>query len=119
METRSIDYFVDKIRQWHHDRNLIAGSTDKDQTLKLMQELGELSDSICKGKDFRDDFATAYLADLIVYPDDFHHTYNILEKYFKELKSKGLKLKLQKCSFFQEEVKFLGRIVSREVSNGS
>ena len=40
---------------WHYDRNLIEGSTDKDQTLKLLQELGELSDSVCKGKDIRDD----------------------------------------------------------------
>ena len=43
------------IRQWHQDRNLIDGSTDKDQYLKLIQEAGELSDSICKGKDIRDD----------------------------------------------------------------
>jgi hypothetical protein len=42
---------INNIRQWHHDRNLIEGSTDKDQCLKLMQELGELSDSICKGHD--------------------------------------------------------------------
>jgi len=41
--------------QWHEDRNLIKGSSDKDQVLKLMQELGELSDSVCKGKDVRDD----------------------------------------------------------------
>ena len=61
MSENSIDYYVDKIRKWHHDRNLIEGSTDKDQTLKLMQELGELSDSICKGKDFKDD-----LGDMLV-----------------------------------------------------
>ena len=46
---------ISSIKQWHHDRNLIEGSTDKDQTLKLLQELGELSDSVCKGKDIRDD----------------------------------------------------------------
>lgn len=46
---------VDNIIQWHYDRNLIDGSSDKDQTLKLLQELGELSDSVCKGKDVRDD----------------------------------------------------------------
>ena len=40
---------------WHHNRNLIEGSTDKDQFLKLLQECGELSDSICKGKDIADD----------------------------------------------------------------
>lgn len=50
-----VQLFDDAIRQWHHDRNLINGSTDKDQVLKLMQELGELSDNCCKGKDMRDD----------------------------------------------------------------
>tara|TARA_B100001113_G_scaffold202667_1_gene166119 strand:+ start:2053 stop:2355 length:303 start_codon:yes stop_codon:yes gene_type:complete len=43
------------IAQWHHDRNLIDGSTDKDQYMKLIQEAGELSDSLCKDKDIRDD----------------------------------------------------------------
>ena len=40
---------------WHHNRNLIEGSDDKTQFAKLIQEVGELSDSICKGKDIRDD----------------------------------------------------------------
>ena len=43
------------IIQWHHDRNLINGSSNKDQVLKLIQELGELSDSVCKGNDVKDD----------------------------------------------------------------
>jgi|TARA_A200000159_G_scaffold141889_1_gene145021 NTP pyrophosphatase (non-canonical NTP hydrolase) len=47
--------YVEKIAEWHHDRNLIDGSTDKDQYMKLIQEAGELSDNICKGKDIRDD----------------------------------------------------------------
>ena len=47
--------YVNKIIQWHRDRNLIDGSTDKDQYLKLIQEMGELSDNICKGKDISDD----------------------------------------------------------------
>ena len=46
---------INKIKDWHQNRNLIEGSTDKDQVLKLMQELGELSDSVCKGNDIRDD----------------------------------------------------------------
>jgi len=44
-----------QVKQWHYNRNLIEGSTDKDQCLKLMQEVGELSDSICKGKPVIDD----------------------------------------------------------------
>lgn len=56
-----VDNMVSRIKTWHHDRNLIEGSTDKDQVLKLMQELGELSDSVCKSKDIRDD-----LGDMLV-----------------------------------------------------
>lgn len=46
---------ISNITNWHKDRNLIDGSTDKDQCLKLVQEVGELSDNICKGKDVSDD----------------------------------------------------------------
>lgn len=46
---------VENIKTWHHDRNLIEGATDKDQLCKLVQEVGELSDNICKGRDVSDD----------------------------------------------------------------
>ena len=49
------------IRQWHHARNLIDGATDKDQVCKLIQEVGELSDNVCKGNDIKDD-----IGDIIV-----------------------------------------------------
>ena len=52
---------IEKVNKWFEDRNLIEGSTDKDQVLKLMQELGELSDHACKGEDIRDD-----LGDMLV-----------------------------------------------------
>ena len=48
-------HLIRSIKQWHHDRNLIDGATDKDQLAKLIQEMGELSDNICKGKDIKDD----------------------------------------------------------------
>lgn len=52
---------IEKVNMWFEDRNLIAGSTDKDQILKLVQELGELSDHACKGEDIKDD-----LGDMLV-----------------------------------------------------
>ena len=52
---------IGKVNKWFEDRNLIEGSTDKDQILKLMQELGELSDHACKSEDIRDD-----LGDMLV-----------------------------------------------------
>ena len=56
-----MENLVKLIEQWHHDRNLIEGATDKDQFMKLIQEAGELSDNICKGNDIRDD-----IGDIIV-----------------------------------------------------
>ena len=52
---------IKKVAKWHYNRNLILGATDKDQFCKLMQEAGELSDNICKGKDVSDD-----IGDMIV-----------------------------------------------------
>jgi|TARA_R110001592_G_scaffold77955_5_gene234264 NTP pyrophosphatase (non-canonical NTP hydrolase) len=46
---------IEKIEDWHHARNLIDGATDKDQLAKLIQEVGELSDNICKEQDVADD----------------------------------------------------------------
>ena len=60
-EMYSLIPVIEKIKGWHHDRNLIEGATDKDQYMKLIQEAGELSDNICKGKDIRDD-----IGDMIV-----------------------------------------------------
>ena len=52
---------IRNITGWHYDRNLIDGSTDRDQFLKLIQEVGELSDNICKGRPIDDD-----IGDIIV-----------------------------------------------------
>ena len=54
-EYKHMKNLIAKVIKWHEDRNLIEGSTDKDQVLKLQQELGELSDSVCKQKDVKDD----------------------------------------------------------------
>ena len=50
-----MEQLIQKVSQWHHDRNLIEGATSKDQVLKLIQEVGELSDSVCKQQDVKDD----------------------------------------------------------------
>ena len=54
-ETQDLITLITKTVQWHHDRNLVHGADDKTQFAKLIQECGELSDNICKGKDVRDD----------------------------------------------------------------
>jgi len=66
MNQIGVDEYISMITAWHRDRNLIDGSTDKDQALKLIQEMGELSmgelsDNVCKGKPIADD-----IGDIIV-----------------------------------------------------
>ena len=60
-ENRGIEISIQLIISWHLARNLIHGSDDKQQVLKLMQEVGELSDSICKNTTPVDD-----IGDIIV-----------------------------------------------------
>jgi len=54
MKTTIQSLIVD-VTIWHYKKNLISGSTDKDQFHKLIQECAELSDNLCKGKDIKDD----------------------------------------------------------------
>lgn len=54
-KNHDVPRLISKITEWAQDRNLIKGATSKDQTLKLIQEVGELSDSICKKKNPIDD----------------------------------------------------------------
>lgn len=56
-----IGHSIINVIDWHNQRNLIDGSDDKQQVLKLIQEVGELSDSICKGANPIDD-----IGDIIV-----------------------------------------------------
>lgn len=51
----TLDQYEKMIVQWHRDRNLIDGATDKDQVCKLIQEVGELSSSVCEQTSVADD----------------------------------------------------------------
>lgn len=52
---QNIEDYIKAIENWHEDRNLIDGASDKDQVCKLIQEVGELSDNVCKQRDVADD----------------------------------------------------------------
>lgn len=55
MEMAPIEQTIEKVIDWHYDRNLILGSTDLAQLSKLVSEVGELADNIGKGNDIEDD----------------------------------------------------------------
>ena len=46
---------IDKAKQWHHDRNLIDGSTDAAQHTKLVEEVKELETNILLSQPVADD----------------------------------------------------------------
>lgn len=55
--------YAERIRQWAHDRNLLAGSTPQAQFVKLIEEAGELAAAIARGD--QDEFEDA-LGDMFV-----------------------------------------------------
>lgn len=65
-------------------------------------------------EDYRDEFAMPYLDDCIVYSGTFEDHIDHIQKVLIRFQERGLKLKLSKCEFFQQEVKYLGRIVNAE-----
>ena len=83
---------VQLIEKWHEDRNLIEGSTDKDQVLKLLQELGELSDSVCKGTDLRDDLGDMLVVMINIMKRNNLTIDNCLEKAYNDIKDRKGKM---------------------------
>ena len=51
----SIDYYEEQVLQWAQERHILQNSTPQQQMLKLVSEMGELSDNVAKGRDVRDD----------------------------------------------------------------
>jgi hypothetical protein len=65
-------------------------------------------------RDYLDDFMSAYLDDLLIYSKSLkehkHHVRLVLQR----LEENGLHLKASKCQFHQEEIAFLGYIISAQ-----
>ena len=58
--------------------------------------------------------ALCYIDDLIIYGPDFDTSLERLQQVCDKLRNAKLKLKPQKCKFFQKSVKFLGHIIHSE-----
>lgn len=53
-----------------------------------------------------------YLDDIVVFSSTFRQHLERLEVVLQRLRKEGLKAKLSKCSFFQQEVSYLGHVIS-------
>ena len=70
----------------------------------ICQALMGLLDTVC----------LAYLDDILVYGRTFPELLTNLRKVFRRLRSKGVKLRVDKCFFAMTEVRYLGRLVSEK-----
>ena len=59
-------------------------------------------------------FAMGYLDDIIIFSKTQEEHLEHLETIFNRLREAGLKLKLQKCSFFKKHIQYLGHLISDE-----
>ena len=64
--------------------------------------------------DLRGKCALPYLDDIIIHSKSFSDHVDHIAKVLQRLQEHGLKLKAEKCDMFQQEVKFLGRIVNKD-----
>ena len=62
----------------------------------------------------RDLKCIAYLDEILIYGRTFEEHFKNLEALLKRPKEKGIKLNAKKCHFFKREVKYLGRLISKD-----
>lgn len=91
-ESQKLSDVITKVIQWHYDRNLIHGSDDKNQVLKLSQELGELSSNVCKGLDVSDDIGDMLVVMLNIVERRGLTLLQCLEKSWEEIKDRKGKM---------------------------
>jgi hypothetical protein len=92
LKSSTSDVMVSRIRTWHRDRNLIEGSTDKDQFCKLIQECGELSDNMCKGKDMKDDIGDIMVVLINIMERNGYSMMDCLEQAWIDIKDRKGKM---------------------------
>ena len=74
----------------------------------LFQELANIVLQGCES------YATAYLDDIIIFSKTADEHCEHIQDVFNRLRNHGLKLKLKKCKFFQQETDYLGFVINRE-----
>lgn len=73
LDFQEMSKLIEYTKDWAHQRNLIAGSNPQSQFHKLIQECGEFSDDLCKGKDTRSEFGDVLVV-LIIMAEQLGYT---------------------------------------------
>ena len=61
-----------------------------------------------------EDFAMAYLDDVLIFSRTPEEHLQHIQYIFERIRKHGLKLKLKKCAFFQEETEYLGFVICKD-----
>lgn len=83
---------VDSVVQWHRDRNLIAGTSDDKQFLKLLEEVGELAGNLARGKDIKDDIGDILVVLVNIATRNGHTLQECLEVAWEDIKDRKGKM---------------------------
>ena len=59
-------------------------------------------------------YAIAYIDDVIIYSETFQDHLKHLNEVFSKLRDAGLKLKMSKCQFLMEQIRYLGHVISKD-----
>lgn len=92
MNNTSAVWTVQDIVNWHIHRNMIEGSTNKDQFHKLIQECGELSDNLVKGNDRKDDYGDIMVVLIGMMERDGYTLQECLEAAYSDIKDRKGKM---------------------------
>ena len=86
--------YADLIRQWAQDRNLIEGSDLKSQFVKLIEEAGELANSIAKKNDieFSDAIGDMFVVLTIMAAQNRMHIEDCIDGAWQEIKHRKGKM---------------------------
>ena len=60
-----------------------------------------------------DRICAAYLDDILIYGRSFEEHLQNFQTVLQRLRAKGIRLRADKCAVFQKEVRYLGRLVSK------
>ena len=63
--------------------------------------------------DYLDDFVVIYLDDIVIYSRTLEEHVNHLSLVLYQLRKYTLYVKIEKCEFAKQEIKFLGHLVSK------
>ena len=63
--------------------------------------------------DYLDDFVVVYLDDIVIYSRTLEEQVDHLSLVLSQLRKYTLYVKMEKCEFAQQEIKFMGHLVSK------